>query len=710
METHLLIQRVVAEKPLPKSVVDFVKDVGPNFLPKWARRLHKTCKDAYSWYEKVNQNDVVNKSSVGFGTHTGTGSVDHGEKIPDSTPDITADLNLNLAHSLASFAAQAFVQTAFSFLLSDVLGTEKEHGMEDCLRSLMVMVQGVAHQVQVMREEMHERFDAVDHKLDVIHGSLVRTEAAIVQRLESLQVACASGFRAVLADTYVITLKLTALQDLCGEMACGMTWAKMDDVMLDIDLFFPRFGFHATPDAAQLRTWLIAIEDTVLNPHARTSLRWMTRAHFLTEPHTTDIDHRYFRGISSPLEAVGWLTDGRACFLPFDVFCRTMEVYHALRQWACDIITSPPYDSAGICSRRMMAMVHDVVITSVDVAAKLQQSMVAVKTLAFQRQQLQLKWDTVQEMNDMVWKRCQETRWRELAHTITHLDTHVAGYSNVNYEEVKWYAVQLREGMQKTFLEEVSVATEPVIIVLPPKCAEDKDSILWTKKPFVLSGGNRAVVLDALAHVFDAQRFGFGTLEFVMTATQIGSASAGLWAPSMINTVPWTLKISAQWNGMQIAEFAVASPQFCADSVHGMFKTMAGIRDTSGSEDHRILWDGTVATAFVEHLLCTTTVLSVNTVDTTKIKTIRDRVHAHVQCMKTEKETALAVDVDDSSARASIRWLILLNHVPELAMDKFQTQDYQGVLNILHDVKVNPSWEWRVPYATFFKKLLVKSH
>ncbi len=718
----LLAKFVAANGPVPGETLKFIVECGSHFLPSWAKNFVASSKSIVSFLESLEDSGAcapapTTTTSTAFAASTAVSAVSAVSAISAASTASTASLclgtpamsacdavDVSVAGALASFAVQTFVQ-----VVCNSLGQGSDGHMQHILRELWALVVGVASQVREMRLEMHGRFDGLDRKLDVILCTLVKSGAAIERHLVTLETVCMSGFRCVSMDIHAVALKLAALQEMCGDMGCDVTWARLEDTMLDIQLFSARFGVLSRPDVTQLRAWLTSIEDTLLSSRTRASLRWMTKASLLSERHTSEVDGRYFKSILSPLEVVGWLSGGTACFLPFDVYCKVLEVYHSLRLLAQEVITTPPYDHAGVCCRRMSAAVSDVVISSADVAAKMRESMRLVEALAVEQRQLRLTWEVSREKDVMAWARSQEARVQQLAATILHLDNRVCGYTNCNHEEVKWYAVQIREGLRKAFLEDVGAATDPVLWVLSPGPSKegDTDSILWTNKPFVLKGGNRQVVLDALGPVVTAQRLGWGTLDLVLKVAQFASASWGPFAERVVDDVPWRLTVAAVWNGVQLAEFTVASTHFSGSRVHGMFKTVAGMKDSYG-EPH-ILWDGMVATAFVDTcVLNNDGVLTLSDIDAGKVAALRDRVAAHVDVF--EKQKAVAVAVDASDARACIRWLILLGHLPEVAMMRLEDADYQGVLSMVCDragkVEPEPEWEWRVPYATFARSLL----
>jgi hypothetical protein len=351
--------------------------------------------------------------------------------------------------------------------------------------------------------------------------------------------------------------------------------------------------------------------------------------------------------------------------------------------------------------------VGDVVVSAADVAAKVKEGVDAVGALVAERRHLHLQWDSGEQAEARAWARRQEVRWNQLADCILHLENRVKDYKNCNHEEVKWYAMHLRQGLRQQFLEQVRVAAEPVVVVLPPSPPEDPHSIAWTNKPIILEGPNRAMVLGALAPVFAAERLGWGTLQLVLCVAQGESASVSSWSESLKSSVPWTLSVSALWEGAQIAEFHVASTHLDATMVHDSVKTVACVQNPSDMWPWA-LYDGTVATAFVEHIVFApgAAAMSLKMVDRDKVRALKDKVDAHD--VMTAKQKAIATQVDACSARACIRWLLLLDCIPVTALHKLQAEDYEGVLHVLRAAPCpSRDWKWEVPYATFAKRLLL---
>jgi hypothetical protein len=710
---------------VPDSVGTAVADTAELFLPSWAKKVFGTCRNMYKLWNSGDYVAVSERASMSAGVGVGgsggsggsgggSGGVGVGGSGGGSAPEVMAscDSSTVLMSSLVAFGVQTFVHIACSKLF----GTEGEDHMLAALSELRTLLVGVGQEVRAVRVEMHGRFDLVDQKLDCIHRDLVAAEAAVTRQIAGLRRVQEVGFRCVATELSVVSRKLAALQDMCGDLACDVTWSALESTVLDVQLFPARFGAAAKPLPSQLRSWMGTIEDALLSSRTRAAMRWMTKAYLVSEAHSASMDRGHFRALTTPSDAVGWLTNGRVCYMPFDMYAEVLQVYHALRLWAQSVCTDVPYDAKGVCCHRITAAVRDVVIGPGDVSDKFAAATSMAAALACDKRALQARWDMDQEADCKAWVRRQEDRWLALAAPITHLDNRIVSYSNSNHEEVKWYALQLRYQLRDEYLQEVRAGVAgggPVVIVIPPMDPvpdSDTDTMVWTKKPFILSGGNREVVLGTLGHFFDAERLAWGSLRLELKATQKASASVFGYADAMVDVVPWALAVCALWDGVQIAEFAVASHQFCAGDVCATQLTRGGMR--CANPWGTLLWDGTATTHYVQHQVfgIGDTVLSVSAVDGKAADRMAARLKAHAQQTAGEKAAALAVDEGAvGSLRACVRWLILLGHVQSTTMDKLDAADYTGVHNDLRAASSTMASvkEWRVPYHQYAHELLL---
>jgi hypothetical protein len=747
---------------IPEPLVGAAGTITNLFLPTWARRLVGTCRELYKLSTVGDKAFGVSTGSVGsvggnlgpvsgMTVTTGGACATGVPGVPDAlgvsgvasgSGSMCLDTGTSLMSSFAAFGIQTFVHVACTGLVSSLLGAgaggSSSGSADECVRAaldeLRTLLVGVAVEVRAVRTEMHGRFDAVDHKLECIHQDLVHAEAAIARHLACLQRVHVAGFRTLGSDLGVVSRKLAAMQEMCGDLACDVTWSALDSTLLDVQLFPDRFGPGAKPSPSQLRGWMVAIENALSSTRTRAAVRWMTKSYLVTETHTASLDDRHFRPLSSPVDAVGWLTGGGASYMPFDMYVEVLQVYHALRLWAQVVCADAPYDAAGACSRRVIAAVRDVVITPADVAAKFKTGMTLTDALVSEQRTRRLVWDTDEEAVTVEWARRQQDRWRAFAAPILHLENRICGYTNTNHEDVKWYALQLRGHLRDQYLDEVRHAAsaasacphgdQSVVVIIPPvdppPPEHDAYTMCWTKKPFVLTGANRSTVLRTLGPFYAAERLGWGCLELILKVTQEATASvSGCSETGLVDIVPWRLAVGAFWDGAKVAEFEVASRRFDAREVSAPYLIFAGVRDGWLG---RVLWDGTAATDYVQRRVfgaaasagggaggdAGASVLSVTAVDAGVVDRLSARLQAHKTLVAEQKAAALAVDEARVAAvRACVRWLILLGHVRASTMDLLEAADFGGVLNDLRVASTKDVvTEWRVPYAKVALELL----
>lgn len=622
-----------------------------------------------------------------------------------SPPAPSATSVINWAGMVQSMMAQFAVQVVMSMLFGG--DDDEDNGLADCLHELRLFMVAIAQAIQQLREEMHARFDCIDKKLAAIHADVTYFGNALARQLSCMEtLVIGIPLNQIGCKIDIVTQKLSCLEDLCGDLSHGVALRDVHTTMLDVQLLTARFGPDAVPTKDQLSKWLVTIENALMQPSA--ALKWLSMSYFLGQAHTAEIDAAHFKGVSFH-DAIGWMTD--KALLPYLMFVEIIKTYHTLRMLARAIL--PTYDVGNVCVRRIIAGCDDVEVTAIDIAAKVEAVKAEIQKLSTEFTFVKRQLSQRDEDDASNWRRRLSARTKEMVDFIPELDPRVYLYMNCNYSEVQWYAQQLRHNYQREFAEQVCKDEYPVIV--RPRSAP----VFITKKPFLMKGQNKVVIVSALGPLVRADQLGWGQLDlhldivaqepYGLFSLNNGILSSFVWSceldPNELlsRVVPWSLQIQAVWTGsdgvsVKAAEFAVASDALYLGSVCSSQKSIAHFRHSN--EDY-VTFDGTCTTAYLEHVVFSADVVSVSNVNAALSASIQQKLDDREALRQRESENTLKLDM--SEARALLRWLIIMGY-PESMMAACEKQDFASVLRSLESSPAAAPQS--APYAHFARSLL----
>ena len=177
--------------------------------------------------------------------------------------------------------------------------------------------------VNTVRKEMHERFDRVDAKLEIIHSDLIYFCNNINSKLELLQASTEKSFSFVNFRLDIINNNVLSLENLVGEGFRELQWREVINKIEDYNNYYSRFNILIPTE--YLMDLATTIENTILNSPC---VDWLNRNYFNSKPHTKQIDDAYFANVDTTIYH-GWLCENQA--LPGNIVNELLKVYQQLK-------------------------------------------------------------------------------------------------------------------------------------------------------------------------------------------------------------------------------------------------------------------------------------------------------------------------------------------------------------------------------------------
>jgi len=177
--------------------------------------------------------------------------------------------------------------------------------------------------INIVRKEMHERFDIIDEKLNLIHMDMIYFCQNIISKLELIEKNIDKNFSYSNFRLDVINNNILSLESLVGNGFREIHWITIKNQINDYVNYYDRYGIIIPTE--YIIDLASIIENIILNPPC---VDWLNRNYFNSKPFTKQIDDEYFDKFNRSIY-YGWLCENKA--LPTDITNELLKVYQQLR-------------------------------------------------------------------------------------------------------------------------------------------------------------------------------------------------------------------------------------------------------------------------------------------------------------------------------------------------------------------------------------------
>lgn len=231
--------------------------------------------------------------------------------------------NAEIIQSSFSLDISSLITCLASNLLTSVFFSDDKNPNQQLLDVFHSCFIKLSEFINTVRKEMHERFDIVDEKLDIIYKDMIYFQKNIESKLALIHSTIDRNFTYTNFRLDIIHNNILSLESLVGEGFRELQWREIETRILDYGNYFSRYGKVIPTE--YLLDLANVLENTILNPPC---VEWLNRNYFNSKPHTKQIDDAYFMNVK-PSIYYGWLCNNTA--LPMEITNELLKVYQQIR-------------------------------------------------------------------------------------------------------------------------------------------------------------------------------------------------------------------------------------------------------------------------------------------------------------------------------------------------------------------------------------------
>lgn len=257
--------------------------------------------------------DTIPKDHITYNIYTWTNQYDQ----------TVNQFNAEIIQSSFSLDIGSLITCLASNLLTSVFFSDDKNPNQQLLDVFQSCFIKLSEFINTIRKEMHERFDIVDEKLDIIHKDMIYFQKNIESKLALIETSIERNFTYSNFRLDVINNNILSLESLVGEGFREIQWREIETRILDYGNYYSRYG-KVFPTEYLLDLANI-LENAILNPPC---VEWLNRNYFNSKPHTQQIDDAYFKDVKTSTY-YGWLCNNST--LPMEITNELLKVYQQIR-------------------------------------------------------------------------------------------------------------------------------------------------------------------------------------------------------------------------------------------------------------------------------------------------------------------------------------------------------------------------------------------
>jgi len=231
--------------------------------------------------------------------------------------------NMEIIQSSFSLDISSLITCLASNLLTSIFFSDDKNPNQQLLDVFHSCFIKLSEFINTVRKEMHERFDIVDEKLDIIHKDMIYFQKNVESKLALIETSIERNFTYSNFRLDIINNNILSLESLVGEGFREIQWREIETKITDYGNYYSRYGEIIPTD--YLLDLASTLENTILNPPC---VEWLNRNYFNSKPHTKQIDDAYFMNVK-PSTYYGWLCNNSA--LPIEITNELLKVYQQIR-------------------------------------------------------------------------------------------------------------------------------------------------------------------------------------------------------------------------------------------------------------------------------------------------------------------------------------------------------------------------------------------
>jgi hypothetical protein len=299
---------------IKKNILSLFKkekiDTVPISNPLWTK-ITKDTKDVKS-ISKVGL-DTLPKDHISYNIYAWSNQYDQ----------VVNQFNTEIIQSSFNLDIGSLITCLASNLLTSMFFSDDKNPNQQIVEIFQTCFVRLGEFINTVRKEMHERFNIVDEKLDIIHKDMIYFQKNIESKLALIETSIERNFTYSNFRLDVINNNILSLESLVGEGFREIQWREIETKVLDYGNYYSRYG-EVIP-VEYLLDLANVLENTILNPPC---VEWLNRNYFNSKPHTKQIDDAYFKDVN-PSTYYGWLCE--VPVLPCEITNELLKIYQQVR-------------------------------------------------------------------------------------------------------------------------------------------------------------------------------------------------------------------------------------------------------------------------------------------------------------------------------------------------------------------------------------------
>lgn len=214
-----------------------------------------------------------------------------------------------------------------------------------------------------LRQEMHERFDILEDKLNHIYIDMTYFSNYLQTQTEELSNTMTKQYFNLNYRLDIIENNIACLEGLVGDGLSQIHWREIYEKIDHYTNYYSKYGTQIPQD--KLCEIMDTVGQAIINPPM---IEWLSRQYFKTKQHDELTDKNYFLTESTG-QYIGWTLDKK--ILPFSMMRELCKFYQALRFDAARRGIS--YDADQVIVDRIKAHIRSfqTIITPIQITEKI---------------------------------------------------------------------------------------------------------------------------------------------------------------------------------------------------------------------------------------------------------------------------------------------------------------------------------------------------